>query len=89
MPKTKYEISTGNELCNDDTNLEMKSISETKPENVLPSELTADQVDRGGGSGRLVSFQTLSNLPNIIFLIRRKVSANSRSYFFLLSSFFF
>ena len=67
MPKTKYEISTGNELCNDDTNLEMKSISETKPENVLPSELTADQVDRGGGSGRLVSFQTLSNLPNIIF----------------------
>ena len=63
MPKTIYETSTGNA----DTDLEMKPVSDTKPENVLPSELTADQVDRGGGSGRLVSFQSLSNLPNIIF----------------------
>ena len=63
MPKTKNEISASN----DDTNFEMKPTTNTELEYVSQSGPTADQGDESDSSGRLVSFQSLSNLPNIIF----------------------
>ena len=65
MSKTKYEIPTSN----DDKIIEMRPTinTELESEYVSQFEPIANQVDGCGGSGRLVSFQSLSNLPNIIF----------------------
>ena len=57
MHNRQYDIPSGT-----DNDMEMKPTSNTKS-----AELIADQSDGVGRSGRVISFQSLSNLPNIIF----------------------
>ena len=57
MHNRQYDIPSGT-----DNDMEMKPTSNTKS-----AELIADQSDGVGISGREISFQSLSNLPNIIF----------------------